>query len=46
MSRFSLFGSKFGGDSGITGLMDDLGNALNTASDIIMMGGGNPAHRA
>lgn len=44
MSRFSSFGNKLGGSSGITSLMEDLGNALNSGSDIIMMGGGNPAH--
>ncbi|MCH2159864.1 MAG: valine--pyruvate transaminase [Oleiphilaceae bacterium] len=44
MARFSNFGNKLGGESGITGLMEDLGNALNSGSDMIMMGGGNPAH--
>lgn len=44
MTRFSSFGNKLGGTSGITSLMEDLGNALNSGSDIIMMGGGNPAH--
>jgi len=44
MTQFSQFGSKFGGASGITELMEDLGNALNSDSEMIMMGGGNPAH--
>lgn len=44
MTKLSKFGSKFGGPSGITGLMEDLGNALNSDSEMIMMGGGNPAH--
>ncbi|MDX1450992.1 MAG: valine--pyruvate transaminase, partial [Oleiphilaceae bacterium] len=35
---------KFAGQSGITSLMEDLGNALAGDSDMIMMGGGNPAH--
>lgn len=42
--KFSAFGKKFGGKSGITELMEDLGNALNSDADVIMMGGGNPAH--
>jgi valine--pyruvate aminotransferase len=42
--NFSAFGKKFGGKSGITELMEDLGNALNSEADVIMMGGGNPAH--
>lgn len=41
---FSKFGQKFGADSGITSLMDDLGSALSGESSMIMMGGGNPAH--
>lgn len=45
---FSNFGNKFTGSSGILELMDDLGNALASpdAKDLIMMGGGNPAHIA
>jgi valine--pyruvate aminotransferase len=31
-------------DSGIVQLMDDLGSALSTNKDILMMGGGNPSH--
>ena len=42
--KFSSFGDKFAGQSGITTLMEDLGHALSSNSDMIMMGGGNPAH--
>ncbi len=42
--ELSDFGKKFAGESGITSLMDDLGNALASGEDLIMMGGGNPAH--
>ena len=42
--KLSCFGQKFAGHSGITELMEDLGNALSGDSDMIMMGGGNPAH--
>jgi valine--pyruvate aminotransferase len=42
--EFSKFGKKFGANSGITSLMDDLGEALSGESEVIMMGGGNPAH--
>lgn len=42
--EFSKFGKKFGANAGITSLMDDLGSALSGESDVIMMGGGNPAH--
>ncbi len=31
-------------NSGIVQLMDDLGNALSTNRDMLMMGGGNPSH--
>ncbi len=40
--RLSEFGEKFTCEAGITSLMDDLGNALASGEDIIMMGGGNP----
>lgn len=40
----STFGEKFTSQAGITSLMDDLGHALASESDMIMMGGGNPAH--
>jgi len=42
--KLSNFGEKFTSQAGITSLMDDLGNALSSGSDMIMMGGGNPAH--
>lgn len=41
--KLSAFGEKFAGESGITSLMDDLGNALASQQDMIMMGGGNPS---
>jgi len=40
--KLSLFGEKFSRDSGIVGLMDDLGSALDDNPEMIMMGGGNP----
>ena len=42
--KLSAFGEKFTSHSGILSLMDDLGNALADGHDMIMMGGGNPAH--
>jgi valine--pyruvate aminotransferase len=42
--KFSNFGEKFTSKAGITTLMEDLGSALAGDSDLIMMGGGNPAH--
>ncbi|WP_339806697.1 valine--pyruvate transaminase [uncultured Marinobacter sp.] len=42
--KLSEFGRKFTADAGITSLMDDLGNALASGDDMIMMGGGNPGH--
>ena len=42
--KLSAFGEKFTSQAGITSLMEDLGNALASGSDMIMMGGGNPAH--
>lgn len=42
--RLSAFGEKFSAKSGILQLMEDLGNALAGSGDMIMMGGGNPAH--
>ncbi len=42
--KLSSFGEKFTSQAGITSLMDDLGNALSSGSDMIMMGGGNPSH--
>jgi valine--pyruvate aminotransferase len=40
--KLSTFGKRFASDSGIVGLMDDLGSALIENPDMIMMGGGNP----
>lgn len=42
--QLSSFGKKFGGQSSIVNLMDDLGSALSENPDMIFMGGGNPAH--
>ena len=42
--KLSAFGKKFTSHSGILSLMDDLGNAMADGNDMIMMGGGNPAH--
>ena len=42
--KLSAFGEKFTSQSGILSLMDDLGNALADGHNMIMMGGGNPAH--
>ncbi|WP_152207069.1 valine--pyruvate transaminase [Marinobacter changyiensis] len=42
--KLSAFGQKMTAESGITSLMDDLGNALASGEDMIMMGGGNPGH--
>lgn len=42
--KLSSFGEKFTSQAGITTLMDDLGHALSSGSDMIMMGGGNPGH--
>ena len=41
--EYSDFGEKLSGHSGIYDLMEDLGQAL-AAGNMIMMGGGNPAH--
>jgi len=40
----SKFGKKIGVGSGIGILMEDLGEAANSNRDVIMLGGGNPAH--
>lgn len=40
--KLSAFGRKLTADAGITSLMDDLGNAMASGGDFIMMGGGNP----
>ncbi|MDV2080451.1 valine--pyruvate transaminase [Marinobacter xestospongiae] len=42
--KLSSFGRKFTAGAGITSLMEDLGNALASGDDMIMMGGGNPGH--
>lgn len=43
--KISKFGKQFTSGAGILSLMDDLGNALATGGDdMIMMGGGNPGH--
>jgi valine--pyruvate aminotransferase len=42
--KLSAFGEKFRRKSGIGLLMDDLGAALAAGSDMLMLGGGNPAH--
>jgi len=43
--KISQFGKQFTSGAGILSLMDDLGNALATGGDdMIMMGGGNPGH--
>ena len=44
--KFSSFGEKYTGRSGIVDLMADLGEALHTRPDMISMGGGNPARIA
>jgi len=41
--KLSKFGEKFRKKAGITQLMDDLGEAI-TRRDMLMLGGGNPAH--
>ncbi len=41
--NFSKFGEKFTRKAGITQLMDDLGAAM-AGGDMLMLGGGNPAH--
>lgn len=42
--ELSTFGQKFSTHSGIYELMEDLGRALAAGGDMVMMGGGNPAH--
>ncbi len=41
--NLSQFGTKFTRESGILQLMDDLGEALASGDDWLMLGGGNPA---
>ena len=42
--KVSRFGQKIAATSGIGQLMEDLGSALLENQDILMLGGGNPAH--
>jgi valine--pyruvate aminotransferase len=42
--NFSTFHKRFTEDSGIVHLMEDLGDANTGEKDILMLGGGNPAH--
>jgi len=42
--RVSKFGKKICRSSGIGQLMADLGHALTEKQDVLMLGGGNPAH--
>lgn len=41
--KFSKFGQKFIQPTGISQLMDDLGDALKSDEPVNMLGGGNPA---
>lgn len=42
--EISKFGRKIAVQSGIGQLMDDLGQALSSPREVLMLGGGNPAH--
>lgn len=42
--KISRFGQKIATTSGIGRLMEDLGEALSQSGNILMLGGGNPAH--
>lgn len=44
MAKLSRFAKKIAAASGIGQLMDDLSSALAEGQDILMLGGGNPAH--
>ncbi len=44
MMNLSSFGRKISAVSGIGRLMEDLGVALSQGPDMLMLGGGNPAH--
>ncbi|NIP28278.1 MAG: valine--pyruvate transaminase [Phycisphaerae bacterium] len=44
MLNVSEFGKKIAEASGISRLMEDLGHALSSGRDMLMLGGGNPAH--
>ena len=42
--KLSRFAQRFSEHSGIILLMDDLGEAMGGEQDVLMLGGGNPAH--
>lgn len=42
--KFSKLAKRYSDDVGIVRLMDDLGDAMADHSDMLMLGGGNPAH--
>ena len=42
--QLSQFGQKFTGTIGVTQLMDDLGKALSSGAEMLMLGAGNPAY--
>ena len=42
--KISRFGQRIATTSGIGRLMEDLGDALTDRRDVLMLGGGNPAH--
>lgn len=42
--KFSSFGQRYSRQSGISQLMEDLGHAMAGEENILMLGGGNPAH--
>lgn len=42
--KLSGFGQRFQGRIGISELMDDLGQALESGDEMLMLGGGNPSH--
>ena len=42
--QFSKFAKKFTDHSGISQLVEDLGDAMLGEQDVLMLGGGNPAH--
>jgi valine--pyruvate aminotransferase len=42
--NFSKFQKRFTEESGIVHLMEDLGDAISGQQDMLMLGGGNPAH--
>ena len=44
MMNLSSFGQKISAVSGIGQLMEDLGIALSQGREMLMLGGGNPAH--